>query len=214
MPALSPSRRSPADRPTTSQRRSSQLDETSDTTMAIASTPSSGPETSGSWPTSTRARPPRPSASSTTRAQLQDRRGPRRRRHDGLDGAGAGARHHDHLRRHHLLSGTTTTSTSSTRPATSTSPSRSSAGCASSTAPWRSSTASPGSSPSPKPYGARPTSYKVPRICFINKMDRTGADFFADVQSIIDRLEANAAGPPDPDRARRRLHGVIDLDRR
>ena len=32
--------------------------------------------------------------------------------------------------------------------------------------------------------------YGVPRICFINKLDRTGADFYFDVQSIIDRLEA------------------------
>ena len=37
------------------------------------------------------------------RDQLQDRRGPRRRRDDGLDGAGAGARHHDHVRRDDLL---------------------------------------------------------------------------------------------------------------
>ncbi|MGE5689974.1 MAG: GTP-binding protein, partial [Pseudomonadota bacterium] len=34
--------------------------------------------------------------------------------------------------------------------------------------------------------------YKVPRIAFINKMDRTGADFFAAVQSMRDRLGANA----------------------
>src|SRR5256714_1674276 len=34
--------------------------------------------------------------------------------------------------------------------------------------------------------------YKVPRIAFINKMDRTGANFFAAVQSIITRLGANA----------------------
>ena len=32
--------------------------------------------------------------------------------------------------------------------------------------------------------------YKVPRIAFINKMDRTGADFFASVQSMVDRLGA------------------------
>ena len=35
--------------------------------------------------------------------------------------------------------------------------------------------------------------YGVPRICFINKMDRTGADFYAGVQSIIDRLGATPA---------------------
>ena len=33
--------------------------------------------------------------------------------------------------------------------------------------------------------------YKVPRIAFINKMDRTGANFFASVQSMRDRLGAN-----------------------
>src|SRR6202158_3639313 len=33
--------------------------------------------------------------------------------------------------------------------------------------------------------------YKVPRIAFINKMDRTGANFFASVQSMVDRLGAN-----------------------
>src|SRR6184192_3442935 len=33
--------------------------------------------------------------------------------------------------------------------------------------------------------------YRVPRIAFINKMDRTGADFFASVQSMVDRLGAN-----------------------
>ena len=33
--------------------------------------------------------------------------------------------------------------------------------------------------------------YKVPRIAFINKMDRTGANFFAAVQSMKDRLGAN-----------------------
>ena len=33
--------------------------------------------------------------------------------------------------------------------------------------------------------------YGVPRICFINKMDRIGADFFASMQSIVDRLGGN-----------------------
>src|SRR5271155_3995373 len=31
--------------------------------------------------------------------------------------------------------------------------------------------------------------YKVPRICFINKMDRVGADFYRSVQTIVDRLQ-------------------------
>src|SRR5688572_8830503 len=33
--------------------------------------------------------------------------------------------------------------------------------------------------------------YSVPRICFINKMDRIGADFFRTVDMIVDRLGAN-----------------------
>ena len=32
--------------------------------------------------------------------------------------------------------------------------------------------------------------YKVPRICFVNKLDRTGADFFRCVDMIRDRLGA------------------------
>ena len=43
--------------------------------------------------------------------------------------------------------------------------------------------------------------YGVPRIAFINKMDRTGADFFAAVQSMRDRLGADAGAGADPDRA-------------
>src|ERR1700675_2536806 len=38
----------------------------------------------------------------------------------------------------------------------------------------------------------QPDRYNVPRIAFINKMDRTGADFFAAVQSMRDRLGARA----------------------
>ena len=42
--------------------------------------------------------------------------------------------------------------------------------------------------------------YKVPRIAFINKMDRTGADYFAAVQSMRDRLGAQHGADPDPGR--------------
>ena len=48
--------------------------------------------------------------------------------------------------------------------------------------------------------------YKVPRIAFINKMDRTGANFFAAVQSMRDRLGANPVPDPDPDRPGGRAH--------
>ena len=32
--------------------------------------------------------------------------------------------------------------------------------------------------------------YKVPRMCFVNKMDRIGADFYRTVQMVVDRLQA------------------------
>ena len=48
--------------------------------------------------------------------------------------------------------------------------------------------------------------YSVPRMCFVNKLDRTGADFFRCVDMMRDRLNSNAARPAAPDRQRGRLH--------
>ena len=67
------------------------------------------------------------------RTRAQDGRSARRRRDDGLDGSGAGARHHDYFGRNGRR-GATRASTSSTRPGTSTSPLKSNGRCASSTA--------------------------------------------------------------------------------
>src|SRR3954449_2617434 len=53
--------------------------------------------------------------------------------------------------------------------------------------------------------------YGVPRICFINKMDRLGADFFAALASIEDRLEATTAVIQLPIGAEGNYAGVIDL---
>jgi len=53
--------------------------------------------------------------------------------------------------------------------------------------------------------------YKVPRICFINKLDRTGADFYADVQSIKDRLGANPLVLQIPIGREAGFTGVVDL---
>ncbi len=53
--------------------------------------------------------------------------------------------------------------------------------------------------------------YGVPRICFVNKMDRVGADFFAAVDSIIDRLGGNPVVLQVPIGAEDKFHGVIDL---
>ena len=55
--------------------------------------------------------------------------------------------------------------------------------------------------------------YGVPRICFINKMDRTGADFFAAVDSIKERLDAKAVVIQLPIGAEADFVGVIDLVR-
>ncbi|HEY7703483.1 MAG TPA: elongation factor G [Acidimicrobiia bacterium] len=53
--------------------------------------------------------------------------------------------------------------------------------------------------------------YKVPRICFINKLDRTGADFFADVESIRNRLGANPLVLQIPIGREGDFTGVVDL---
>jgi elongation factor G len=53
--------------------------------------------------------------------------------------------------------------------------------------------------------------YGVPRICFINKMDRIGADFFAAVESIKTRLEAKPVPLQIPIGAESEFMGVIDL---
>ena len=53
--------------------------------------------------------------------------------------------------------------------------------------------------------------YKVPRIAFINKMDRTGADFFKSVQSIVDKLGANPVPIQIPIGQEEHHRGVVDL---
>jgi elongation factor G len=53
--------------------------------------------------------------------------------------------------------------------------------------------------------------YNVPRICFVNKMDRLGADFYAALDSIKDRLEANTAVLQLPIGSEGNYKGVVDL---
>ncbi|MBI5465753.1 MAG: elongation factor G [Candidatus Kerfeldbacteria bacterium] len=53
--------------------------------------------------------------------------------------------------------------------------------------------------------------YGVPRICFINKMDRVGADFYADLASIHERLTTNAHPVQLPIGAAETFKGIIDL---
>ena len=53
--------------------------------------------------------------------------------------------------------------------------------------------------------------YGVPRFCFINKLDRTGADFWRGVESIKDRLGANAVPIQIPIGREDSFKGVVDL---
>ena len=53
--------------------------------------------------------------------------------------------------------------------------------------------------------------YRVPRMCFVNKLDRTGADFFAALDSIKDRLTSDVAVIQLPIGAEGDFAGVVDL---
>ncbi len=53
--------------------------------------------------------------------------------------------------------------------------------------------------------------YRVPRIAFMNKMDRVGADFYASVQSIIDRLGAHPVPIQVPVGREAEFRGSVDL---
>src|ERR1700677_3276926 len=53
--------------------------------------------------------------------------------------------------------------------------------------------------------------YEVPRICFINKMDRVGADFDRTIQMIKDRLDANPAVIQLPIGSEGGFVGLVDL---
>lgn len=56
--------------------------------------------------------------------------------------------------------------------------------------------------------------YEVPRICFINKMDRMGADFYRSFESILERLNKNAVAVQLPIGTEENFEGVVDLVRR
>jgi elongation factor G len=53
--------------------------------------------------------------------------------------------------------------------------------------------------------------YRVPRFCFVNKLDRTGADFWRVVDMIKDRLGVNAVPLQVPIGAEDQFRGVVDL---
>ena len=89
--------------------------------------------------------------------------------------------------------GTATGSTSSTPPATSTSRSRSSASLRVLDGAVAVFDAVAGVEPQTETVWRQANKYHVPRICFVNKMDRVGADFFRCVDMIEDRLDCVAA---------------------
>jgi elongation factor G len=53
--------------------------------------------------------------------------------------------------------------------------------------------------------------YGVPRICFINKMDRVGADFFHAIDTIVDRLKCRPVAIQIPIGAEDQFKGIVDL---
>jgi elongation factor G len=53
--------------------------------------------------------------------------------------------------------------------------------------------------------------YRVPRICFINKMDRVGADFFRSVGTIVDRLKCRPVPIQLPIGVEDQFKGIVDL---
>src|SRR5690242_1803439 len=53
--------------------------------------------------------------------------------------------------------------------------------------------------------------YGVPRVAFVNKMDRTGADFFRVLEQMRERLKANAVALQLPIGAADEFEGVVDL---
>ena len=53
--------------------------------------------------------------------------------------------------------------------------------------------------------------YEVPRICFINKMDRVGADFHHCIDTIVDRLQARPVAIQIPVGAEEHFKGIVDL---
>ncbi|HUK15396.1 MAG TPA: elongation factor G [Bryobacteraceae bacterium] len=53
--------------------------------------------------------------------------------------------------------------------------------------------------------------YNVPRICFINKMDRVGADFYHSIETIVSRLKCRPVAIQLPVGAEDQFKGVVDL---
>ena len=109
--------------------------------------------------------------------------------------------------------GTTSASTSSIRPATWTSRPRWSVRCAFWTARWRCSIRVSGVQPQTETVWRQGDKYKVPRICFVNKMDKNGADFEHVLDTIRKRLGARPVALQIPIGAEGEFQGRRRSDR-
>src|SRR5207237_5902201 len=69
----------------------------------------------------------------------------------------------------------------------------------------------PGVEPQPETVWRQADKYGVPRIVFVNKMDRVGADFDRCVEMLDSRLGIHAIPVQLPIRAEDRFSGVVDL---
>ena len=159
------------------------------------------------------ARPRRPSASFTTPASptrsAKCTKAPRR--WTGWSRSRSAASPSRRPRR--PASGATTASTSSTRRATSISRSKSSARLRVLDGAVAVFDGVNGVEPQSETVWRQADKYDVPRICFINKMDRIGADFFMSVETIEDKLGAQALVIQLPIGAESDFAGIVDLVR-
>ncbi len=108
------------------------------------------------------------------------------------------------LARHHA-------STSSTRPAMWTSPSRWSAALRVLDGAIALFCSVGGVEPQSETVWRQADKYGIPRIAYINKMDRIGADFFHGMQMMIDRLGANPLALQLPIGREAEFNGIVDL---
>ena len=68
-----------------------------------------------------------------------------------------------------------------------------------------------GVQPQSEPVWRQADKYQVPRICFINKMDKVGGDYYHAIETIVQRLKANPVPIQIPMGSEDQFYGVIDL---